>query len=109
MIKYGIKAVCPKPMMSVASCIPEAYCYYEHYNDQKQYAICTWHVLQCIIKETIGITSCLYDLGGDVFIEWYKHGTYIKDYDYFEIALDVLECAGVDEWTWNYIKKTFRG
>ena len=56
-----------------------------------------------------GSKSCLFVVGGDVFIEWYQHGTYIKNYDYFKIARDVLKCTGVDEWTLNYIKKNILG
>ena len=93
----------------VASCLPETYCYYAHFNDPKYYIKCTLYVLKCIFKEIVGITKCLYDVGGDVLIEWYQHGTYIKNYDYINIALDVLECTGADEWTLNYIKKNIWG
>ena len=107
MIKFGTKAVCLNPVVNiVASCLPETYCYYEHYNDPEYYIKCTLYVLKCILKEMIGITKCLYDVGGDVFIEWYQHGIYIKNYDYINIALDVLKCNGVDKWTLNYIKNS---
>ena len=93
----------------VASCSRELYCFYKHFNDPKHYIKCTLSVLKCIFKEIVGITKCLYDLGGDVLIEWYQYGTYIENYDYFDIALDVLECTGIDEWTLNYIKKNIWG
>ena len=99
-------AVWSNPVVNiVASCLPETYCYYEHFNDRKRYIKCTLNVLKCIFKEIVGITTCLYDLGGDVLIEWYQHGTYIKNYDYIKIAWDALKCTGIDEWTLNYIKK----
>jgi hypothetical protein len=66
---------------------------------------CTLYALKCILKRTVGITTCLYDVEGDVLIEWYQHGTSIKNYDYIKIALDVLKCTGVDQRTLNYIKK----
>jgi hypothetical protein len=93
----------------VASCLPETYCYYEHYNEKEQYMGCTLKALQCILAGTVGITTCLYDVGSDVFIEWYQHGIYIENYDYISIAWNVLECNGIDEWTLNYIKKNIWG
>jgi hypothetical protein len=109
-IKYGTIAVCPNPVVViVASCIPETYCYYEHYNDQEKYMKCTSYVLKCIFEQMRGSKSCLVVVGGDVFIEWYKYGIYINNYDYKKIVWDVLKCKGVDEWTRNYIKKTIWG
>ena len=93
----------------VVSCLPELYCYYEYFNDPKHYIKCTLYVLKCIFKEIVGITKCLYDVGGDVLIEWYQHGTYIENYDYFNIAWDVFKCTGVDQRTLNYIKKNIWG
>lgn len=92
-------------IVNVASCIPETYCYYEHFNDQEQYMKCSSYVLKCIFENMRAIKSCLFIVGGDVLIEWYQHGTYIKNYDYFKIARDVLKCTGVDELALNYIKK----
>jgi hypothetical protein len=52
-------------------------------------------LLKCIFKEIVGITTCLYDVGGDVLIEWYQHGTYIENYDYINIAWDVFSVSYV--------------
>ena len=93
----------------VASCFSELYCYYGYFNDQKHYIKCTLNVLKCIFKEIVGITTCLYDLGDVVFIEWYKHGTYIENYDYINIVWHVLKCKGIEQKTLNYIKKNIWG
>ena len=109
-LKSVALAVWSNPVVKIAvSCLPETYCYYEYFDDPKHYFRCTLYVLKCIFREIVGITKCLYDVGGDVLIEWYQHGTYIENYDYFTIAWDVLQCTGASEWTLNYIKKNFWG
>ena len=100
-------AVWSNPVVNiVTSCLPEMYCYF---NDPKHYIKCTLHVLKCIFKEIVGITTCLYDVGGDVLIEWYQHGIYIENYDYTGIGWDVFKCTGIEQRILNYIKKNIWG
>ena len=58
---------------------------------------CGWHVIRCVSRFLTGITSCLYDFGGDVAINAYYHGANFLEYDYGRIILDVLSCAGLHD------------
>lgn len=77
----------------VKECIWELTCLVTDSNWNK----CGWYVIRCVSRFVTGITSCLYDLGGDVAINVYYHGENLSEYDYGQIVWDVLSCAGVDQ------------
>ncbi|XP_063441217.1 uncharacterized protein LOC134721880 isoform X2 [Mytilus trossulus] len=88
----------------ITACIPETYCFYSNYDDPDRNVKCSMYIIKCIYKQLANIGTCLYDLAGDTAIDLHYNGLNFHNYDHVTLLWDVLICAGVDEWTMNYLK-----